>query len=180
MAAGQYQDIAIAAAQKYGVPQNMFLWQIGTESSWNPNATNPNSSAKGIAQFIDSTAKAFGINPLDPVQSLDAAAKYDAMLFKQTGTWQGALEKYGTLHDASSDKIAGFKNALGYDADNGTPNVNQDLKDFGLGPLSPNNWMEYIKSGSIIILGIVVIAVAILSNKTVQSTVVTAVTKGKA
>lgn len=179
MAAGQYQDIAIAAAQKYGVPQNMFLWQIGTESSWNPNARNPTSSATGIAQITKDTADFLKVDPLDPMASLDAAARYDAMLYKKWGSWTGALEHYGTLHDASSDKIAGFKNALGYDADSGTPNVSQDLKDFGQGAASPNNWMEYLKSGAIIILGIVIIVVAILSNKTVQSTVVTAVTKGK-
>lgn len=182
MAAGPYQDYAIAAAQKYGVPQNMFLWQIGTESSWNPNARNPTpgSTATGIAQFIAPTAKAFGIDPLDPYASLDAAAKYDAMLYKQTGSWQEAMVKYGTLADASSDKIAGFKNALGYDADNGAPGASESLQDFGLGPLSPNNWSKYFTSGALIVLGIVVIGVAILSNKTVQTIAVSAATKGKA
>jgi len=180
MAAGQFQDMAIAAANKYGVPQNMFLWQIGQESGWDPNARNPKSSATGLGQFVDGTAKMFGINPLDPAQSLDAAAKYDAMLYKQTGSWQGALEKYGTLHDANSDVIAGFKNALGYDADNGAPGAQESLGDFGLGALSPNNWSQYIKSGAIIILGIAIILVAILSNKTVQTIAVTAATKGKA
>jgi len=180
MAAGQFQDAAIAAANKYGVPQNMFLWQIAQESNWDPNAKNPNSTATGIAQFTAGTAKDFNLNPLDPFASLDAAAKYDAMLYKQTGTWQGALEKYGTLHDASSSTMAGFKNALGYDADNGTPGVSEDLKDFGLGVFSPNNWSQYIKTIAIVLLGVVVIVVAILSNKTVQTIAVQAATKGKA
>lgn len=173
MAAGPFQDAALAAADKYGVPRNMFLWQIGAESSWNPNAKNPNSTATGIAQFTAGTAKDFGINPLDPIASLDAAAKYDAMLYKKWGSWQTALEKYGTLHDASSDKIAGFKNALGYDADNGVE-VGEDLDDSGLGVFSPNNWSKYITTGTIIVLGVVVIALALLSNKTVRS----AATKG--
>lgn len=178
MAMSPYQDEAIAAAKKYGVPQNMFLWQITNESGWNPNATNPKSSAKGIAQFIDGTAKQFGINPLDPLQSLDAAAKYDAMLYKQTGSWQAALEKYGTLHDASSDKIAGFKNALSYDKDSGDTTVDKDLQDTGWGGLG-NAFDKLTGNLTFILVGVVVIALAILSNKQVQQVAVAAATKGK-
>lgn len=178
MAISPYQDEAIAAAQRYGVPQNMFLWQIGTESSWNPYARNPNSSAKGIAQFIDGTAKMFNIDPFDPVASLDAAAKYDAMLFKQTGSWQTALERYGTLHGASSDKIAGFKNALGYDEENGTDIPDADLKDFGVGNFLTGDWNKFLKVGTFLILGVVIIVLAILSNKTVRDVAVTAATRG--
>lgn len=177
MAAGPYQDAAIAAANKYGVPQNMFLWQIGQESGWDPNAKNPTTTATGLGQFVKGTAQQFGIDPLDPLASLDAAAKYDAMLYKQTGSWQGALEKYGTLHDASSDTLAGFKNALGYDADNGA-NVSGDLTNFGLGPLSSANWSKYITMGTFIVLGVVIITLAILSNKSVQSAATTVITKG--
>ncbi|HKY44757.1 MAG TPA: transglycosylase SLT domain-containing protein [Pyrinomonadaceae bacterium] len=174
MAAGPYQDAALAAADRYGVPRNMFLWQIGAESGWNPTARNPASSATGIAQFTKGTAKDFGIDPLDPLASLDAAAKYDAMLYKQTGSWMAALEKYGTLHEASSDKIAGFKNAIGYDAASGTAGVSGDVEDLGLGPLSSGNAMgdfisKYFKSGAFLVLGIVVIAIAALSNKTVRT-----------
>lgn len=98
-----YSPYAIQAAQKYGVPTNLFLWQIGQESGWDPNATNSGSTASGIAQFIKSTAKSFGINPFDPVQSLDAAAKYDAQLFDKYGNWSDALKAYGTT--ASGTKI---------------------------------------------------------------------------
>lgn len=88
------------AAAHYGIPENVFLQQIQTESSFNPNAFNPNGpsgGAIGIAQFIGPTAQQYGVSPYDPVQSLWGAAAYDADLFKQKGSWAGVLQSYGTV-----------------------------------------------------------------------------------
>ena len=200
MAAGQFQDYAVSAAQKYGVPVDMFLWQIGQESGWDPNARNPKSTATGLGQFVKGTAEMFKINPLDPYASLDAAAKYDAQLYRETGSWKGALERYGTLHDASPEVLAGFEKSMktptetnGITWDNILPTLKQFYDD-SMAPLNGPAYSEeekagahdykstiskYMTSGALIVLGIVVIGVAILSNKTVQTTVVTAVTKGK-
>lgn len=196
MAAGQYRDEAIAAANRYGVPVDMFLWQIGQESSWDPNARNPlpGSTSGGLAGFIKPTADAFGIDRFNPTQALDAAAKYDAQLYKQEGTWQGALTKYGTLHDASPKVMAAFEASMG---NTQPPSIMATLKQFYDDSMAPLNGAaytpeekagaydykagiaKYMTSGALIVLGIVVIGVAILSNKTVQQTVVTAVKKGK-
>lgn len=97
-----YSPIAIDAARTYGVPTELFLWQIGKESGWNPNAQNPNSSAGGIAQFIDSTAKWKGVDKWDPTASLYAAAQYDAQLAGQCGGWLCALKNYGTTSGSSA------------------------------------------------------------------------------
>lgn len=86
---------ATDAANQYGVPVSLFLGQIQQESSFNPNAQN--GPASGIAQFMPGTAAQFGINPYDPVASLNAAAQYDAQLYAQTGSWSGALQRYGTV-----------------------------------------------------------------------------------
>lgn len=199
MAAGPYQDAAVAAANKYGVPVNMFLWQIGKESSWNPNAKNPNSSATGIAQFTKATAQDFGIDPLDPYASLDAAAKYNAQLYKREGSWQGALESYGTLHDADAKTMKGFADALSKDAEiegKGSGGFVDGLKSMfdgsmlglysdtfknltGSGePSGSWNFTKWLGSGTFIVLGVVVIALAILSNQQVKQVVVAAATKG--
>jgi Transglycosylase SLT domain len=95
-----YQDLAKAAAAKYGVPTSLFLAQIGQESAWNPSAVGPTTrygTPVGLAQFMPGTAAQFHIDPYDPAQSLDAAAKYDAQLYQKTGSWTSALKSYGTL-----------------------------------------------------------------------------------
>lgn len=101
------QNIATRDAINNGVPPALFLWQIGQESSWNPNAQNGN--ATGIAQFMPSTARGFGIDPTDPVASLNAAAQYDAQLFAQTGNWQSAFTKYGTLANVGQSVMDSFQ-----------------------------------------------------------------------
>lgn len=197
----ELQAYAAQAAQREGVPVNMFLWQIGKESSWNPNATNPNSTASGIAQFTKGTASDFNLNPFDPYASLDAAAKYDAQLYQKNGSWGAALEKYGTLNDADPATIKGFNKALGADQANGSNSMMDTVTGavsglfnnsmFGLYSDTYNNlagntaavsgewdFKKYFTSGSIVILGIVVVAIAILSNRQVQTAVTSAVTKG--
>lgn len=91
------------AADAYGIPSELFLAQINAESSFNPNPGSPSyvapdgSSPAGIAQFIGSTASAYGVtNRMDPVQSLWGAAAYDTALYKQKGSWAGVLAGYGT------------------------------------------------------------------------------------
>lgn len=67
-----------AAADKHGVPANVLMALAQQESSFNPDAIGPQTKwgrAKGIMQYIDPTAEAMGINPFDPVQSIDAAAR---------------------------------------------------------------------------------------------------------
>jgi hypothetical protein len=71
-----YVEMATAAAKRYGLDVDTFLRQINQESGFNPNAVNPRSGAAGIAQFMPATARELGINPLDPAQALDAAARY--------------------------------------------------------------------------------------------------------
>ncbi len=91
----QLQNLATQDATQYGVPTNLFLAQINQESGFNPSASNGN--ALGIAQFEPQTAQSFGIDPTNPVQSLQAAAQYDSQLYSKTGSWTQALQGYGTL-----------------------------------------------------------------------------------
>lgn len=110
------QDMARASAARYGVPESLFLWQIGQESSWNPNAYNYNNGgtpAIGIAQFQPPTARQYGVDPYDPVSSLDGAARYDAELYNKYGSWESALRHYGTIHNSATAEAAA--NALAGD-----------------------------------------------------------------
>lgn len=79
-AAGPETPVDFASyEQQYGLPAG-YLGAVGTvESNLNPNAQNPNSSAGGMFQFIDSTAQQYGLtNKMDPVASTDAAARLAA------------------------------------------------------------------------------------------------------
>jgi cell wall-associated NlpC family hydrolase len=92
--ARQYFPIIRQASAKYGVPADLLAAQLQSESNFNPNARSP-AGALGIAQFMPGTAKGFGIDPLNPNQAIDAAAKYDSRLNQQLpGGWNEALAGY--------------------------------------------------------------------------------------
>ena len=48
------------AAAALNIPKEWLFALIQTESRWKPNAANPNGSAKGLIQWVDSTAQALG------------------------------------------------------------------------------------------------------------------------
>jgi hypothetical protein len=102
------QNDLVAVAQqdaiKYGISPVYFVRQIYAESGFNPNAYSP-AGAIGIAQFIPSTAASLGVNPYDPISSLDGAARYMASLSNSFGgDYAKALAAYnagsGTVNNA--------------------------------------------------------------------------------
>lgn len=75
-ALGEVQQITQAAEQKYGLPNGTLFKISGIESSHGKAMVSPK-GAKGWFQFIDSTAKAYGLDdPMDLVKSADAAGRY--------------------------------------------------------------------------------------------------------
>lgn len=73
-----FQSDFASASQKYGVPVNVLMALAQQESSFNPTALGQPTKwgrAKGLMQYLDSTAAGMGINPYDPRQAIDAAAK---------------------------------------------------------------------------------------------------------
>lgn len=71
------REIIGNAAQRYGVDPDVLSFIAQRESNFNPQAKNPNSSAKGLFQFIDGTAKDYKLDdPFNPEKSSDAAARF--------------------------------------------------------------------------------------------------------
>jgi hypothetical protein len=99
-----YRDAAVAAAQKYGIPPDLFLRQLGQESGFNAGAVSPK-GATGIGQLMPGTAAELGVDPNDPMQNIDGSARYLKQQFDKFGDWKlalaaynagpGAVEKYG-------------------------------------------------------------------------------------
>lgn len=76
---GGLGDIFAQQEAQRGLPPGYLQRTAAVESRGNPNAQNPNSSAGGLFQFIDSTAKQYGLtNKMDPVASTEAAARLAA------------------------------------------------------------------------------------------------------
>ena len=92
-AGGPYVDFARQAAERWGVPPDMFVRQIQQESGFQAHVTS-SAGAQGIAQFVPGTAAAYGVNVADPYSSLEGAAHHMADLFRQFGSWELALAAY--------------------------------------------------------------------------------------
>lgn len=90
-----YVNACRAAEIKHGLPADLLTAQIYQESHFNPKAINKSSGAQGIAQFMPATAQWLGLaDPFEPFTSIDMAGRYMAMLYKQAGSWKGALAAY--------------------------------------------------------------------------------------
>lgn len=88
-----YEPIARAAARRYGFPEDVYVRQVNQESGFNPRAGSP-AGAQGINQIMPGTARGWGVDPWDPVASLDAGAKAMAKYYKDYGDLGMALAAY--------------------------------------------------------------------------------------
>lgn len=90
--------VARKAARKYGVDPDVFLRQIAKESGFVEGLSSP-AGARGVAQFIPGTAKAYDVD-LDDGRStddLEGAARYMRDNLKRTGgNYKQALSIYNS------------------------------------------------------------------------------------
>jgi Soluble lytic murein transglycosylase and related regulatory proteins (some contain LysM/invasin domains) len=91
--AADYHAMARQDAIDAGINPDYFERQIQVESGFNPSAISP-MGAVGIAQILPSTAKGWGVNPLDATASLSAAAKAMAWYQGHYGSYEKALACY--------------------------------------------------------------------------------------
>ena len=90
----QYRGLILRSAARWGVPPALMAGQLMAESGFDPNAGSP-AGAQGIAQFMPSTAAAYGLgNPFDPVAAIDAQAHLMSDLLRQFGSPELALAAY--------------------------------------------------------------------------------------
>lgn len=110
-----YAPLFQATGSKYGVDPVVLEATAWAESGFNPGAVSP-AGAKGMMQFMDGTAQRFGIDPNDPAQAVDGAARY----------YQSLLKMFGGDRDKA---IAAYNWGEG--------NVQKAVKQYG------DNWLAY-------------------------------------
>jgi Transglycosylase SLT domain/D-alanyl-D-alanine carboxypeptidase/Putative Flp pilus-assembly TadE/G-like len=90
----EYRPPLERAASLWGVSAALLAAQLMAESGFDPTAVS-SAGAQGIAQFMPSTATAYGLaNPFDPAEAIDAQAHLMSDLIRQFGDPQFALAAY--------------------------------------------------------------------------------------
>ncbi len=94
-----YAIHARAAAQRHGVPTDLFIKLVTQESGWNPRALS-HKGAIGLAQLMPFTARKLGVDPHDPKQNLEGGARYLAEQYNRFRDWRLALAAYNAGPEA--------------------------------------------------------------------------------
>lgn len=89
----QYVSVIEKAASTSGIPPSLLAALLSQESGFNSNSLSP-AGAVGIAQFMPATAAGLGINPTDPIESINGAAKLLASYTSKFGSYGDALAAY--------------------------------------------------------------------------------------
>lgn len=89
-----YDSFIQQSAAQQGIDPRLLTAVIGTESSFNPNAVNPETQASGLGQQIPDTANRLGIDPRNPAQSIDGAARQLAENIRRYGSVDDAVRAY--------------------------------------------------------------------------------------
>lgn len=105
MARSEYEGLARVAAKKYGLDPDIFVNMIQQESGFDPNAVSPRGAA-GLGQLLQSTADSMGVDPFDPAQNLDGAARY---LKKQLDTNEGDYSLALAAYNAGPAAVARYE-----------------------------------------------------------------------
>jgi TP901 family phage tail tape measure protein len=109
-ASGNIQQIVKAVAARYGwdggAEWNALYALIAKESSWNPNAQNPTSTAYGLFQFLNSTWGGYGAKTSDPRLQTEAGLKYIRDRYNDPiGAW--AFHRSHNWYDSGGDVMPG-------------------------------------------------------------------------
>ena len=87
-----YEDLILAAADKYQIDPDLVRRVMRVESGGNPKALSTK-GAIGPMQLMPGTAKDLGVDPWNPAQNIDGGTKYLAQQIRKFGT-EGGLAAY--------------------------------------------------------------------------------------
>jgi peptidoglycan DL-endopeptidase CwlO len=89
----QYVSTIQQAATQNGIPPSLLAALVYHESRFEPTAVS-SAGAEGIAQFMPATAAGMGIDPDDPTQAIQGAARLLGSYTRQFGSYADALAAY--------------------------------------------------------------------------------------
>ncbi len=124
-AALPYYKMINASANKHNVPVKILYHLLRQESGFNPNVVSPK-DARGIAQFLKSTAQGMGIDPFNPEQAIDAAGIYLENSYKKYGRWDVTLATY----NAGTGNVEDYMNGTNINGNNPNHEKTGGLPDF--------------------------------------------------
>jgi soluble lytic murein transglycosylase-like protein len=104
------QQLADAAADKYGLPRILVRSVMAAESSFQPSAVSPK-GAVGLMQLMPATARMLDANPRDMAQNVDAGARYLRDLLLQYG---GGLYHALAAYNAGPAAVEKYKGVPPY------------------------------------------------------------------
>jgi len=104
---GPYAALFTAAGHKYGLDPALLSAVAKTESGYRPSAVS-SAGARGLMQLMPGTARSLGVDPDNPTQAVDGAARLLSDLTKQFGgrtdlalagynAGAGAVRRYGGI-----------------------------------------------------------------------------------
>ena len=96
-----YASLFARASQQYGVPASLLAAVAHQESGFNAGAVSP-AGARGLMQLMPATAKGLGVDPMNPTEAVDGAARMLKSLISEFGRVDYALAAYnagpGAVH----------------------------------------------------------------------------------
>lgn len=104
-AAAPWLSTIRSAATKAGIDPDLLTSLVWVESSFQPDAVSP-AGAVGLAQLMPGTAKGLGVDPTNPAQNLDGAARMLGGLIEQFGRVDLALAAYNVGPNALTRGLA--------------------------------------------------------------------------
>jgi soluble lytic murein transglycosylase-like protein len=91
---GSLREMIDSVAKKYDLPPEFVHSVVAAESAYQANAVSPK-GAVGLMQLMPATAKAYGADPADPAQNLEAGARHlRDLLLQYNGDSARALAAY--------------------------------------------------------------------------------------
>ncbi len=89
----QYAAEFTAAGERYGVPPALLSAVGYVESRYDPGAVS-SAGAIGMMQIMPEVASSLGVDPTDPTQAIDGAARLLRSHYDRFGSWDLALAAY--------------------------------------------------------------------------------------